>query len=567
MKKINNADLNLNYKFKVVRLHGWVFRKRNLGGLIFIDLRDRSGIVQLVIKPNNKYYNIAQNLKNEFVIEVLGTVIERENPNSTLKTGEIEIDVLELIVLNEALELPFELESNSLEETRLKYRYLDLRREELKNNLLTRHKIVTVIRTFLNQLDFIEVETPILSRSTPEGARDYLVPSRTSKGNFYALPQSPQIFKQLLMVGGIEKYYQIARCFRDEDLRSDRQPEFSQIDIEMSFIEEDDIINIIEKMFKKLFKEVKDIDLKLPFLKLKYNDAINLYGSDKPDTRFEMIINDISSIFSNTKFKIFENVLNNKGIINCLVVKNKATEFSRKDIDRLTNYVKKFGASGLAWLKYNDGFSGSISKNLLEDEKMALINELNLECNDLVLIIADKYEIVKRSLGFLRILLGKELNLINESLYNFLWVVDFPLFEYDLETKRYYAMHHPFTSPKTNEINKDSLAKAYDMVLNGYEIGGGSIRIHNKEIQQKMFEFLGMAKDEIENKFGFLLEAFKYGTPPHGGIALGLERIVMLLCSTKNIRDVIAFPKTQSAFCLTTNSPNKVSEEQLKELF
>lgn len=575
MKKYNNNDFNIKNIGEIVNLNGWVSKKRNLGGLIFIDLRDRSGIIQLVIKPENNYYNLAETLKNEYVIEVEGLIVERENKNKNIATGEIEVEVTNLIILNEASEIPFEInnDTTALEDTRLKYRYLDLRREKLKNNIITRHKIMTATREYFNNNGFVEIETPILCNSTPEGARDYLVPSRVNKGNFYALPQSPQIFKQLLMVSGLERYYQIARCFRDEDLRADRQPEFTQIDIEMSFVEENDIINTIEGLFKKIFKEVANIDIKVPFTRMKYNDAINIYGSDKPDTRFEMPIIDITNIFDNSEFGLFKDNISNNGIINCLVVKNNASNYSRKDIDTLTEFVKIYRANNLFWLKYNDNqFSGSIIKNLSEEETNNLKEQLNIDDNDLILIVSDKKKIVKESLGALRLKLGKELNLIDNNVYNFLWVVDFPLFEYNEDEKRYQALHHPFTSPKDEDVDKiktnpeECYAKAYDVIINGYEVGGGSIRIHNNQIQQTMFEALGLELSEIKSKFGYLLEAFKFGTPPHGGLAIGLERLTMLLCKTDNIRDVIAFPKTASASDLMTSAPNMVSEKQLEEL-
>lgn len=574
MKKIFNTSLNINNVGEQVNLKGWVQKKRDLGGLIFIDLRDRSGIIQLVVRPEDKDYELAGTIRNEYVIEVDGIIREREGKNSNLETGDIEVDVTNLVILNESTEIPFEIgeETNALEDTRLKYRYLDLRRKNLRNNIIERHKIAASVREYLNSISFIEIETPILCKSTPEGARDYLVPSRVNKGNFYALPQSPQIFKQLLMVSGFERYYQIARCFRDEDLRADRQPEFSQVDIEMSFVEEKDIQDMLEGMMVKVFKDIKNIDIKIPFNRMTYDDAIKFYGSDKPDTRFEMLINDITEIFSNTEFSLFRNVLDNNGIINCLVVKNAADKCSRKDIDALTEFVKTYRANNLLWLKYDKEFTGSILKNVTERELEAIKDKLNIEDNDLILIVADNYKTTKTSLGNLRLKVGSNMNLIDENKYNFLWVVDFPLFEYSEEDKRYYACHHPFTSPKDGDIDKmlsdpgKCYAKAYDIILNGYELGGGSIRIHNKNTQSKMFAALGLSEEEANEKFGFLLDAFKYGTPPHGGIALGLERLVMLLCNTDNIKDVVAFPKTASASCLMTEAPNTVSTMQLDEL-
>ena len=572
MKVNNSTDFNIKNVGKVVTLYGWVAKKRNLGGLIFIDLRDRSGIIQLVVKPDNKYYDLAESLKNEYVIKVVGEITERESKNKNLLTGDIEVIINELEILNTSIDLPFNLnDTTALEDTRLKYRYLDLRRSELKEKLEVRHKITFAIREYLNKLNFLEIETPILCKSTPEGARDYLVPSRIFNGKFYALPQSPQIFKQLLMVGGMERYFQIAKCFRDEDLRADRQPEFTQVDMEMSFVTEDDVMSLTEGLIAYIFKQVKNIDLKLPLRKMKYDDAINYYGSDKPDLRFDMKINDITDIFKNTEFTIFKDVINNNGIINCLVVKNSADKFSRKDIDKLTDFIKTYKAKGLAYLKIDNEISGSIAKVITEEELNNLKSKLNLENNDLVLIISDKKSIVKQSLGALRLNLGKKLNLISDN-YELLWVVDFPSFEYSEEENRYVACHHPFTAPKDSDVDKllndkaNCYSKAYDIVINGYEAGGGSIRIHNQDIQKKMFEALELTEEQIKEKFGFFVEALKYGTPPHGGLALGLDRLTMLLTNTENIRDVIAFPKTASASDLMSECPNIVDERQLKEL-
>ena len=575
MKKTNNNNVNINNVGEVVILHGWVNKKRDLGGLLFIDLRDRSGIIQLVVRPESPMYEVATTLKNESVIKVTGTVVERESKNSKLATGDIEVIVDTLDILTMASDIPFEInnDTTALEDTRLKYRYLDLRREELKNNIITRHKICESVREYLNSNDFLEIETPILCRSTPEGARDYIVPSRVNQGNFYALPQSPQIFKQLLMVSGFERYYQIARCFRDEDLRADRQPEFTQIDMEMSFVDEDDVMSMTEGLFKKVFKDIKNIDLELPLMRMKYDDAIRLYGSDKPDLRFEMPIEEVSECFKNAEFAIFNDCLANNGVINALVVKNAADKYSRKDLDKLTDYVKTYKANGLFFLKYNEGvFSGSIAKIMTDEISASLKDTLSLEENDLVLIICGNYNVVKTSLGALRLKLGRDLDLIDRSSYKLLWVVDFPSFEYSEEEGRYMACHHPFTSPKDSDVDKllndkaNCYSKAYDIVCNGYEAGGGSIRIHDQNIQRVMFEALGLSDEEIENKFGFLVEAFKYGTPPHGGLAIGLERLTMLLCGTDNIRDVIAFPKTASASCLMTSAPNLVDDVQLDTL-
>ena len=564
--KINNTSLGKKDEGKEVTLYGWVNKKRDLGGLIFIDLRDRSGIIQLVIHPDSDFYDVASNLKNESVIKVSGIVGLRENPNKNLVTGDIEVNVSELEVLNEAKDLPFDLNNvTALEDTRLKYRYLDLRRDELKNNIITRHKIVQSAREYLNSLDFLEIETPILCKSTPEGARDYLVPSRVNKGKFYALPQSPQLLKQLLMASGMERYYQIARCFRDEDLRADRQPEFTQIDMEMSFVNEEDIMGITEGLLHKVFKDVKGIDIKIPFERMTYDKAMDLYGSDKPDTRFEMLIHDISDLFENTDFKVFKDVLDNDGVINAIVVANGASKYSRKDIDKLQEFVKAYGAKALAFLKYNDEITGSIAKFV--DER--IINKLNLKNDDLVLIIGDKKKIVKTALGALRVKIAKEMNLIDESKFNFLWVTDFPMFEYSEEEGRYLACHHPFTLPQDVNALDDrehAKARAYDIVLNGYEAGGGSLRIHDPKVQEKVLEELGFTKEEANERFGFLINALNYGTPPHGGLAIGLERLCMIICGTDNIRDVIAFPKTASASDLMMEAPDYVDKRQLDDL-
>ncbi len=574
MKEINNNSLRIGDVGKQVTLYGWVQKKRDLGGVCFIDLRDRSGVVQLVAREG-ECYEIASQLKSESVIKVVGDVSERESKNKNIPTGDIEVELLKIEVLNSCNDLPFEIsdDTTALEDTRLKYRYLDIRRRTVTNNLVTRHKITMAVRNFLDKENFLEVETPVLCKSTPEGARDYLVPSRVNKGKFYALPQSPQIFKQLLMVGGIERYFQIAKCFRDEDLRSDRQPEFTQVDLEMSFVDQEDVMSLTERLVAHVFKEIRGIDIKLPLLRMKYDDAMAKYGSDKPDLRFGLEIQDITEVFKNTEFSMFKNVIENKGIINCLVVKEKAFEFSRKKLDALTEFVKTYKASGLAYLKIEDEVTGSIAKAISTEEVNALKETLGLSKGDLVLIVADnKYNVVKVSLGALRFKLARELDLIKKDDFKLCWVVEFPSFEYSEEEGRYVACHHPFTSPLDSDVDKllndkaHCYSKAYDIVINGYEAGGGSIRIHDEAVQEKMFKALELTEEDIKNKFGFFVEALKYGTPPHGGLALGLDRLTMLLTGTDNIRDVIAFPKTASASCLMSECPNAVDKKQLDDL-
>ncbi len=574
MKKIQNGTLSKQNVGETVELYGWVSKRRNLGGLYFIDLRDRSGIIQLVVRPEDDCYAVAETLKNEYVIKVTGTVALRESPNEKLKTGEIEVVLKTLEILNTSLDLPFEIseDTTALEDTRLKYRYLDLRRNRLQDILKLRHQVTMATRNFLDKEEFLEIETPVLCKSTPEGARDYLVPSRVNPSKFYALPQSPQIFKQLLMVGGMEKYFQIAKCFRDEDLRADRQPEFTQIDIEMSFVEEDDVMDLGERLTAAIFKEVRGIDIPLPLRRMKYDEAMALYGSDKPDLRFDMTIQEVTSLFANTEVSFLKSSLEEGGIINAIVAKNSANQYSRKEIDKLTDYVKTYRASGLIYLKRESELTGSIAKLLTDAEKEALIEALSLEENDIAFLISGKKEIVKTSLGALRLKLGRDLGLIDPNRFELLWVVDFPSFEYSEEEGRYVACHHPFTSPKDEDVDKlihdkaNCYSKAYDIVINGYEAGGGSIRIHDQKVQATMFEALGLTEEEIKEKFGFFVEALKYGTPPHGGMAFGLDRMVMLLAGTDNIRDVIAFPKTASASCLMSEAPNVVSDKQLEEL-
>ena len=564
---------------ETIELKGWVQKRRDLGGLIFIDLRDRTGLVQIVFNPDvsTESLQIAESIRNEFVLYVKGKVIEREagqvNPN--LKTGKVEVHVDEIQVLNAAKTPPFVIDNKAevSEDVRLKYRYLDLRRPVMFDTLKMRHEVTKSIRDYLNDNMFMEVETPILTKSTPEGARDYLVPSRVHPGEFYALPQSPQIFKQLLMVSGVERYYQIARCFRDEDLRADRQPEFTQVDIETSFLSQEDIIAMMETMMAKVMKETKGIEVPSAFPRMTYSEAMSRYGSDKPDTRFGMELVDLSEQVKDCGFKVFAAAVENGGQVKAINVVGGGAKYSRKDIDALTEFVGRYGAKGLAWMKVEeDGLKGPIAKFFNEEERANFRTVLEASVGDLLLFVADKKSVVADALGALRMKLGKELGLIDESKFNFLWVTDWPLLEYDEEAGRYFAAHHPFTMPVREDIEKltsdpgSVRAQAYDLVLNGYELGGGSLRIYERDIQEKMFEVLGFSKEEAEEQFGFLLEAFDYGTPPHGGIALGLDRLVMLLAGRTNLRDTIAFPKTASASCVLTEAPSPVDNTQLDDL-
>ena len=568
----NNGELRLQDVNSEVTLCGWVSKRRNFGALVFIDLRDRYGITQLVF--NEDIAEKISDVRNEYVLQVKGTVVERKDKNPKLETGEIEVVVSEVKIVNTAITTPMIIadETDALEDTRLKYRYLDLRRPILQKNLILRNRITLLVRNYLAKYGFTEVETPILCRSTPEGARDYLVPSRISKGQFYALPQSPQLYKQLLMVGGMDRYFQIARCFRDEDLRADRQPEFSQIDIEMSFVDEEDIWSMTEGLMKEIFKDIKGIELP-EFKRIPYDTCMEKYGSDKPDLRFDMPLYNVSEVFANTEFKVFENCLNEGGIIQAMNVKNGADKFSRKQLDKLQDYVKVYGAKALANLKLtSEGFAGSVTKVLSDAEKEALRIMLNIEENDIVFFVADKKKVAQTSLGALRVKLGHDLDLINKDAYEFLWVTDFPMFEYDENENRYVAAHHPFTSPNLEDVDKlmsdpaHCYSRAYDLVLNGYELLSGSIRIHDQKLQEKVFEAIGMTLEEAHEKFSWFMDAFQYGTPPHGGVGIGLERLTMILAGTDNIRDVVAFPKTASASDLMAQAPSPVDPAQLKEL-
>nr|WP_241635396.1 aspartate--tRNA ligase [Fusobacterium gastrosuis] len=578
----NLGELRIKNVGEKVILSGWVDTKRDLGGLTFVDLRDREGKTQIIFDidfTTKEVVEAAQKLKNETVIKVVGTVKERSNKNLNIPTGEIEIFASELEILNPCDVLPFQItgtDDNLSENIRLTYRYLDIRRPKMINNLKMRHRMIMSIRNYMDQAGFLDVDTPVLTKSTPEGARDFLVPSRINGGTFYALPQSPQLFKQLLMIGGVEKYFQIAKCFRDEDLRADRQPEFTQLDIEMSFVEKEDVMNEIEGLAKYVFKNVTGEEANYSFQRMPHREAMDRYGSDKPDIRFGVELKDLSEILKNTEFKAFSSTIENGGIIKALAAPNCVEKFSRKVIAEYEDYLKVyFGAKGLAYIKLGqDEISSPIAKFLTEDELKAIIEKTEAKTGDVIFIVADKKKIVNAALGALRLKIGKDLDLINKDEFKFLWVVDFPMFEYDEEEQRYKAEHHPFTSIKAEDLDKflagqteDIRTNTYDLVLNGSEIGGGSIRIFNPEIQAMVFERLGFSLEEAKERFGFFLEAFKYGAPPHGGLAFGIDRWLMVMLKEESIRDVIPFPKTNKGQCLMTSAPSVVDDKQLDELF
>lgn len=568
-----NGELRKEDAGKIVTLCGWVAKRRNLGAICFIDLRDRYGITQVVF--DESFQDQIKDIRNEYVLEVTGEVAIKDVPNHNLETGDIELRAKTLKILNSAKTTPMIIadKTDALEDVRLKYRYLDIRRKPILNNLLVRDEVTMIVRNYLHDLHFVEVETPILSKSTPEGARDYLVPSRLYKGKFYALPQSPQIYKQLLMIAGLDRYFQIARCFRDEDLRADRQPEFDQIDIEMSFADEEDIFKVVEGLMQAIFKKIKGVDLDEHFVRIKYDDAMRYYGSDKPDLRFDMRLHDLNDIFKATTFSVFAKVREENGLIKGLNAKGLAEKYSRKDLDHLTEYAKIYKAKALAWLKYSAGeFTGSIAKFLSDEEKTALKDEFKVEDGDLLLFIADEKGIANVALGAVRTKIAHDHGMIDEDTYKFAWITDFPMFEYSKETQTYVACHHPFTAPHDEDVDKliddkeHCYSRAYDLVLNGYELLSGSVRIHDQQMQEKVFEALGLTKKQAQDKFGFFLEAFEYGAPPHLGVGIGVERLIMILCGTDNIKDVVAFPKTASAMCLMSEAPNTVDEDQLKDL-
>ncbi|MBQ3610803.1 MAG: aspartate--tRNA ligase [Firmicutes bacterium] len=560
-----------------VVLNGWIQKRRNLGGLIFCDVRDKTGITQVVFNDQipQELFNRADRLRSEYVVGIKGKVMERESKNADLLTGDIEVFADDLIIYSEADTPPIYIkdDDNVDDNLRLKYRYLDLRKKKMQDNLTFRHNLAKLTRDYFAENGFTEVETPVLIKSTPEGARDYLVPSRVNQGRFYALPQSPQMFKQLLMVGGTDRYVQIVKCFRDEDLRADRQPEFTQIDLEMSFVDVDDVIEIQEGYLKRVFKEMKGIDIETPFPRIPYDEAMNRYGSDKPDTRVGFELNDITDMVAGCGFKVFTDAIVAGGSVRGICITGAAESYTRKKIDKLTEQVKSYGAKGMVWMKVAENeVTSSVNKFFSPEELKAIADRMEAKAGDLILIISDRNKVVYDSLGFLRRHIADELGLLDDEQYNLLWVTDFPLFEHDEETDTYHAMHHPFTSPREEDADllktdpTKAKAKAYDIVLNGVELGGGSIRIHDRHMQEDMFRALDMSQEDIDEKFGFLVEAFKYGTPPHGGLAYGLDRLVMLLTGEKSIREVIAFPKNQNAQCMVSEAPGVVEEEQLDEL-
>lgn len=560
-----------------VVLMGWVQRKRNLGGLIFVDLRDRDGITQIVFDADisQDAFNKAEKLGSEYVIAVRGNVFERESKNPNMPTGDIEVFAQEIRVLNSAQTPPIYIKDDDdvSEALRLKYRYLDLRKPSMQRNFILRHKVARIVRNYLSDNGFLEIETPVLGKPTPEGARDYLVPSRVNTGKFYALPQSPQLFKQLLMVAGMDRYFQIVKCFRDEDLRADRQPEFTQIDCEMSFVDAEEVMGIMEEMMQKIFKEALGVDISIPFRRITHKEAMERYGSDKPDLRFGYELTDVSQVVKDCGFKVFADAVNSGGSVRGLNISGRADDFTRKGISKLEDYVKTYGAKGLAWIKWGaEGINSPIAKFLSEDEMKSVLEAMNAKEGDMLFFVADKNSVVFNSLGQLRCEIAKNLGMLRKDVYEFAWVTEFPLFEYDEEAGRLVAVHHPFTSPMDEDLDKietdpaSMRAKAYDMVLNGFELGGGSIRIFQEELQKKMFKLLGFTEEDAHDKFGFFIDAFKYGTPPHGGIAFGLDRIIMLLAGEDNIRQVIAFPKTQNATCPLTEAPSYAEDAQLEEL-
>jgi len=573
------AELDLANVGEKVTVMGWAHKRRDLGGVIFIDLRDRSGILQVVFNSSKNIdaFRKAESIRNEYVLAVIGEVVKRDpdTVNPKIKTGYIEVAAAELRILSTAENPPIYIEEDSdvNELVRLKYRYIDLRRPDMQENLILRHRVAKIARDYYDANGFLEIETPMLGKSTPEGARDYLVPSRVHPGKFYALPQSPQLYKQLLMVSGFDRYFQIAKCFRDEDLRADRQPEFTQIDLEMSFVNVEDVLAVNEGFIKKVFKEAIGVELKTPFVRMPYREAMDRYGSDKPDIRFGLELVNISDLVENSGFKVFSDAVRNGGSVRTINAKGCGRIFSRREIDSLVEFVKAYRAKGMAWIVVEENeLKSAITKFFTEDEVKAILERVKAEPGDLVCFIADKDEIVCESLGQLRLELARKLNLLDKSRYDFLWVTEFPLLEYDEEEKRWVAMHHPFTSPMDEDVQYLESdpgrvrAKAYDIVLNGVELGGGSIRIHSRELQSRMFKLIGISDETASERFGYLLEAFRYGTPPHGGMAFGLDRLVMLMAGKSSIRDVIAFPKVQNASCPLTNAPGDVEPKQLKEL-